>query len=110
MNIFQNIFNPLWQLCSFPTVIAGESLGVKSPVRTRTPTYFLDLQLAPGASLEQELPDEWTTFVYTLEGNVKFGERWHGKSIEKSFLSEKSCQMVFLEAVKSFLFGSEIHK
>jgi redox-sensitive bicupin YhaK (pirin superfamily) len=56
------------------SVIAGESMGVKSPVRTRTPTYYLDFEMSPGSSFEQDVPEAWTTFVYTLEGKVKFGE------------------------------------
>ena len=56
-------------------VIAGTSLGVSSQVRTRTPTYYLDITLAPGASHRQEVPDGWTTFVYILEGKLKFGDK-----------------------------------
>eukprot|EP00898_Chlorokybus_atmophyticus_P008563 jgi/Chlat1/8708/Chrsp89S08089 len=34
-------------------VIAGESLGTKSPVYTRTPTMYLDFTLDPGAQVTQ---------------------------------------------------------
>ena len=54
-------------------VIAGESMNIKSPVRTRTPTYYLDFEMKPGSSFVQNVPEGWTTFVYTLEGQIKFG-------------------------------------
>lgn len=54
-------------------VIAGEALGTKSPIYTRTPTLFLDFTLKPGASLEQPIPKTWNAFVYVLEGDGIFG-------------------------------------
>lgn len=53
-----------------------------SPVRTRTPTSYLDFLLSPGATHRQDIPAAWTAFAYTLEGEVEFGE-WYstGKSI-----------------------------
>lgn len=53
-------------------VIAGESMGVSSPVRTRTPTYYLDFELEPGTSHSQRIPKGWTTFAYTLDGKTVF--------------------------------------
>ena len=55
------------------SVIAGESLGVKSPVYTRTPTMYLDFTLSPGAVLHQAVPVGWNGFVYTLKGKARFG-------------------------------------
>eukprot|EP00271_Cylindrocystis_brebissonii_P004737 TRINITY_DN16570_c0_g1_i1.p1 TRINITY_DN16570_c0_g1~~TRINITY_DN16570_c0_g1_i1.p1 ORF type:complete len:387 (+),score=73.59 TRINITY_DN16570_c0_g1_i1:92-1252(+) len=50
-------------------VIAGQALGVTSPVYTRTPTMFLDFTLQPGAALhEQHIPEGWNAFIYTLLG------------------------------------------
>ena len=48
-------------------------MGAVSPVRTRTPTYYLDFTLQPGSSLTQEIPSGWTTFVYTLRGRIEIG-------------------------------------
>lgn len=50
-------------------VIAGSSLGVSSAIRTRTPVSFLQVRLAPGAELAQQVPSEWTCFVYVLAGS-----------------------------------------
>eukprot|EP01018_Ginkgo_biloba_P006301 Gb_11626 [translate_table: standard] len=54
------------------TVIAGEALGVKSPVYTRTPTMYIDFTLKGGAVVKQEIPEDWNAFVYVLEGEGIF--------------------------------------
>lgn len=54
-------------------VIAGESMGVKSPVYTRTPTMYLDFTLKPGSQLHQPIPESWNAFVYIIEGDGVFG-------------------------------------
>ncbi|XP_047334992.1 pirin-like protein [Impatiens glandulifera] len=54
-------------------VIAGEALGIRSPIYTRTPTMFLDFTLKPGADLRQVIPESWNAFVYVLEGEGVFG-------------------------------------
>ncbi|XP_077229640.1 pirin-like protein [Tasmannia lanceolata] len=54
-------------------IIAGESMGVRSPVYTRTPTMYLDFTLKPGAQLHQSIPESWNSFVYVIEGEGIFG-------------------------------------
>lgn len=53
-------------------VIAGEALGVSSPVFTRTPSMYLDFTLQPGASVQQHVPEGWNGFAYTLSGTAVF--------------------------------------
>jgi len=54
-------------------VIAGEALGVKSPVYTRTPTHYLHFVLEPRAVLHQPIPVGWNAFLYTIEGIIEVG-------------------------------------
>lgn len=54
-------------------VIAGESMGVRSQVYTRTPTMFLDFTLGPKTQAQQEIPESWNAFVYVIEGEGIFG-------------------------------------
>jgi len=54
-------------------VIAGTSMGVNSPVKTRSPTMYLDFRIQPNKEFVQEIPDNWNAFVYTLEGSALFG-------------------------------------
>ncbi|XP_073308635.1 pirin-like protein [Primulina huaijiensis] len=54
-------------------VIAGEALGVQSPIYTVTPTMYLDFTLNPGARIRQPIPYSFNAFVYVLEGDGVFG-------------------------------------
>uniref|UniRef100_G1MFC9 Pirin n=1 Tax=Ailuropoda melanoleuca TaxID=9646 RepID=G1MFC9_AILME len=54
-------------------VISGEALGIKSKIYTRTPTLYLDFKLDHGAKHSQPLPKGWTSFIYTISGNVYIG-------------------------------------
>ncbi|KAG0467964.1 hypothetical protein HPP92_017292 [Vanilla planifolia] len=54
-------------------VIAGDCLGVHSPVLTRTPVMYLDFTLLPGVHVRQPVPATWNAFVYILEGEVVYG-------------------------------------
>jgi hypothetical protein len=55
-------------------VIAGESDGVRGPVReiAMQPTY-LDVHLAPGARFEQPIPQGHSAFAYLYKGAAKLG-------------------------------------
>ncbi|XP_010913174.3 pirin-like protein [Elaeis guineensis] len=59
-------------------VIAGESMGVQSPVYTRTPTMYLDFKLRQSAHLRQPIPPTWNSFVYVLEGEGVFCSEKNG--------------------------------
>ncbi|CAM9627156.1 unnamed protein product [Scytosiphon promiscuus] len=37
-------------------VIAGEALGISSPVQTRTPTHYIHFKMEPGSELKQPIP------------------------------------------------------
>ncbi|PKU69718.1 pirin-like protein [Dendrobium catenatum] len=54
-------------------VIAGEAMGVLSPVYTRTPTMYLDFTLMPSAHLRQPINPTWNSFAYILQGEGIFG-------------------------------------
>ncbi len=54
-------------------VIAGEALGAKAVIETRTPIIYLHLTLQPGATLVQPVPKEYNAFAYVLEGAGLFG-------------------------------------
>ncbi|KND01830.1 uncharacterized protein SPPG_03620 [Spizellomyces punctatus DAOM BR117] len=54
-------------------VIAGESYGVKAAVLTYTPIIYLDVKMEPGKIFEQSIPENWTAFMYTLDGTVVVG-------------------------------------
>jgi redox-sensitive bicupin YhaK (pirin superfamily) len=55
-------------------VIAGEALGVKAVIDTRTPIVYQDWTLQPGAQLVQPLAAGHNAMVYVFEGRVQVGE------------------------------------
>jgi hypothetical protein len=55
-------------------VLVGSALGVTSPVPTRSPTLYIDLELARGASLA--LRADWARerAVYAVQGHIQLGD------------------------------------
>jgi redox-sensitive bicupin YhaK (pirin superfamily) len=54
-------------------VIAGESLGARAVIDTRTPISYLDAELEAGAVLEQPVPSDFQAFAYVVSGEGLFG-------------------------------------
>lgn len=55
-------------------VIAGEALGKKAVIDTRTPIMFLDVRLQPGVSYTQPVPEEYQGFAYVWRGSGYLGK------------------------------------
>lgn len=54
-------------------VIAGESLGAKAVIDTRTPIMYLHFTLQPGAKVAQPVPQNYNAFAYVVGGKGFFG-------------------------------------
>jgi hypothetical protein len=54
-------------------VIAGEALGARAVIDTRTPIFYLHVSLRPGARFTQPAPRRFNVFAYVLEGAGRFG-------------------------------------
>ena len=54
-------------------VIAGEALGVRAVIDTRTPIAYQDWKLRPGALVEQPLAEGHHALVYVFEGSADIG-------------------------------------
>jgi redox-sensitive bicupin YhaK (pirin superfamily) len=54
-------------------VIAGEALGSRAVIDTRTPIFYLHFTLQPGSKLIQPIPKEYNTFAYVINGEGLFG-------------------------------------
>jgi len=57
------------------TVIAGESLGTKATIDTRTPVTYLHVRLAAGARFTQPIPKSYNAFAFVIRGEATFGDR-----------------------------------
>jgi len=53
--------------------IAGEALGVRSTIETRTPIIYLHFTVQPGATVIQPVPRDYNAFTYVLDGDGLFG-------------------------------------
>jgi redox-sensitive bicupin YhaK (pirin superfamily) len=54
-------------------VIAGEALGARAVIDTRTPITYLHFTLAPGGSVTQPIPDGHNAMAYVLRGGGSVG-------------------------------------
>ena len=54
-------------------VIAGESLGARAVIDTRTPIQYLHFTLEPGSRFEQPVPRDHNAFAYVFGGEGSFG-------------------------------------
>jgi hypothetical protein len=56
-------------------VIAGEALGARAVIETRTPIGFLHWIFTPGAAVEVPVAPDHAAYVYVFEGAVRVGGR-----------------------------------
>ena len=57
------------------TVLAGESLGTRAAIDTRTPILYLHVRLEPGAQFTQTIPESYNAFAFLISGEATFGTR-----------------------------------
>lgn len=55
------------------TVIAGEAMGEKAVIETRTPIIYLHYRLEPGGVATQRVPHNYNAFAYVVDGAGLFG-------------------------------------
>jgi len=54
-------------------VIAGEAMGQKAVIETRTPIIYLHYRIEPGGVAIQQVPVAYQSFAYVVEGEGFFG-------------------------------------
>jgi redox-sensitive bicupin YhaK (pirin superfamily) len=55
------------------SVIAGEAMGEKAVIETRTPIIYLHYRIAPGGVTTQSVPDGFNIFAFVIDGAGLFG-------------------------------------
>jgi redox-sensitive bicupin YhaK (pirin superfamily) len=50
------------------TVIAGEAMGEKAVIETRTPILYLHFRIEAGGAATQQVPHAYNAFAYVVEG------------------------------------------
>jgi quercetin 2,3-dioxygenase len=54
-------------------VIAGEAMGEKAVIETRTPIIYLHYRIKPGGVVIQAVPHDYNAFAYFVDGAGLFG-------------------------------------
>jgi Pirin-related protein len=55
------------------SVIAGEAMGAKAVIETRTPIIYLHYRIKPGGATTTQVPGAYNAFAYIVEGDGLFG-------------------------------------
>jgi redox-sensitive bicupin YhaK (pirin superfamily) len=55
------------------SVIAGDALGQKAVIETRTPIVYLHYRIEAGGAVVQQVPSSFNAFAYVVEGEGLFG-------------------------------------
>ena len=55
------------------SVIAGEAMGQKAVIETRTPIIYLHYRIEPGGAATQQVTTAYNAFAYVVEGEGLFG-------------------------------------
>ncbi|KAK1772318.1 RmlC-like cupin domain-containing protein [Phialemonium atrogriseum] len=65
-------------------VISGQSHGVDSVQDLAyTPVWILDVEIKPGGKIVQPLPEGWSAFAYTLDGQTLFGKAGNQTAVDQ---------------------------
>ena len=55
------------------SVIAGDAMGKKAVIETRTPIIYLHYRIEPGGTAIQQVPSGYNAFAYIVDGEGLFG-------------------------------------
>ncbi len=57
------------------TILAGEALGTRATIDTRTPIMYLHVRLAAGVRFTQAVPESYNAFAFVIRGEATFADR-----------------------------------
>ncbi|HEY6806651.1 MAG TPA: pirin family protein [Pyrinomonadaceae bacterium] len=78
-------------------VIAGESLGVKAVIETRTPIIYLHFTIKPGGKVAQKVESDFNTFAYVVNGKGGFGNDDEKATRGQMVMFERDGDMVTIQ-------------
>jgi hypothetical protein len=80
-------------------VIAGESLGKKAVIETRTPIIYLHFTVQPGARVSQTVPQDYNAFAYVVNGKGLFGDKQIPAHKEQAVLFRQDGEKITIESL-----------
>lgn len=78
-------------------VIAGESMGEKAVIQTRTPIMYLHFTLQPNAQVTQIVPQRYNAFAYVVNGEGLFGDEQRPAHKEQVVLFEQDGNQITIK-------------
>jgi len=79
-------------------VIAGESMGEKAVIETRTPIIYLHFTLQPHAKIIQRIPKNYNAFAYVINGEGLFGDKQISAHKEQIILFNQDGNEIIIKA------------
>jgi len=79
-------------------VIAGESMGEKAVIETRTPIVYLHFTLQSNTQVTQTIPQNYNAFAYVVNGNGLFGDKQISAHKEQVVLFEQNGNEITIKA------------
>ena len=76
-------------------VIAGQSMGKKAEIDTKTPIMYLHFSLEPGSQIIQEIPNNFNAFTYISQGQGFFGDEQKLVKKEQAVLFKNDGDKIF---------------
>jgi redox-sensitive bicupin YhaK (pirin superfamily) len=78
-------------------VIAGESLGVKAVIETRTPIIYLHFTIKPGGKVAQKVDADFNAFAYVVNGQGTFGDDEEKATRGQMVMFERDADVITIE-------------
>ncbi len=77
-------------------VVAGEAMGVRGAVETRSPIAYIHFTLAPGATFQQAAPASQNALVYSVEEGRMTAYAHDGDAVELANAGDVPVNLLFL--------------
>src|SRR6266404_485196 len=83
------------------SVIAGEAMGEKAVIETRTPIIYLHYRIEPGGAAAQRVPGAYNAFGYVVEGEGQFGPEGEREGYARSVAHRRRAPQRTSRALRS---------
>jgi hypothetical protein len=81
-------------------VLAGQAMGARAVIETRTPISYLHYEVAPGHEALENLPRDFNLFAYVVRGEGRFGREGRVARAGEMVIFGQDGQTVVLSAAR----------
>jgi quercetin 2,3-dioxygenase len=79
-------------------IIAGEALGNRAVIDTRTPIMYLHITLQPNGEIVQHVPKDYNAFAYVVNGTGYFGKNEQSAQVGQMVIFARDGEEVSIRA------------